>query len=114
MEESLEGLIPESWLCVDCGVNTAPGCLNRIEMEKAIEALGRDGKRGEAFEFQSTISRRSTLFAPLCGRQREWSQWAGAFALVVLKSVLGVSCDPRIFYVATRSTRPMYQAPRVS
>jgi hypothetical protein len=36
----LSGLIPESWLCIDCGFNTAPGLLNRREAEKAIEALG--------------------------------------------------------------------------
>jgi len=36
----LKGLIPESWHCVDCGVNTAPGCLNKAEMENAMDALG--------------------------------------------------------------------------
>jgi hypothetical protein len=34
------GDIPESWNCVDCGVNTAPGCLARPEVKKGIEALG--------------------------------------------------------------------------
>jgi hypothetical protein len=33
---NLTGLMPESWLCVDCGVNTAPGCLNRKETELAF------------------------------------------------------------------------------
>jgi hypothetical protein len=30
---SLVGITPESWLCVDCGVNTAPGSPNRKEAE---------------------------------------------------------------------------------
>jgi hypothetical protein len=30
---NLTGLIPESWLCLDCGVNTAPGCPNRKQTE---------------------------------------------------------------------------------
>jgi hypothetical protein len=30
---SLKGLTPETWLCVDCGVNTAPGWPNRKEAE---------------------------------------------------------------------------------
>jgi len=30
----LKGLTPESWLCVDCHVNTAPGFPTRIEMER--------------------------------------------------------------------------------
>jgi hypothetical protein len=31
-------IIPESWHCIDCGVNTAPGLLNRAEAEKAFAA----------------------------------------------------------------------------
>jgi hypothetical protein len=33
------GLIPESWLCVDCGFNTAPGLFSRREMEAAFKKL---------------------------------------------------------------------------
>src|SRR3954467_868134 len=32
----LRGLLPESWRCIDCGINTAPGCLNRELMEQAF------------------------------------------------------------------------------
>jgi hypothetical protein len=41
----LTGLTPESWLCVDCSINTAPGFPDRIELERryktsrAIEKL---------------------------------------------------------------------------
>jgi len=38
--ESFEGLTPESWCCVDCGVNTAPGMANRAMMEQAVQELG--------------------------------------------------------------------------
>jgi len=34
------GLQPESWLCVDCGVNTAPGSPTRKEMELAFALYG--------------------------------------------------------------------------
>jgi hypothetical protein len=37
-KDDLRGWVPESWCCVDCGVNTAPGLLKRAETEKAIEA----------------------------------------------------------------------------
>jgi len=30
---NLTGLMPESWLCMDCGVNTAPGFPNRKQAE---------------------------------------------------------------------------------
>jgi hypothetical protein len=34
----LRGITPESWNCVDCDKNTAPGMLTRIEMEEAYAA----------------------------------------------------------------------------
>jgi hypothetical protein len=30
------GGISQSWNCIDCGVNTAPGWSTRVEMEKAV------------------------------------------------------------------------------
>src|SRR5262245_54613908 len=33
----LTGLAPESWFCVDCGINTAPGFPNRVELERAYK-----------------------------------------------------------------------------
>ena len=30
----LRGTTPESWCCVDCGINTAPGYPTRIELER--------------------------------------------------------------------------------
>jgi hypothetical protein len=41
MKKNLEGLTPESWCCIDCGVNTAPGYPTRVEME---EAFGKGAK----------------------------------------------------------------------
>jgi len=35
----LKGLLPESWCCVDCGRNTAPGHATRAEMEFAFNIL---------------------------------------------------------------------------
>jgi hypothetical protein len=32
-----KGKIPESWNCVDCGINTAPGVKTRAEMEQAFK-----------------------------------------------------------------------------
>jgi hypothetical protein len=31
----IKGTTPESWCCVDCGINTAAGFPSRIEMERA-------------------------------------------------------------------------------
>jgi hypothetical protein len=38
MSVDLKGTTPESWVCVDCGVNTAPGFPTRIEMEQRYNA----------------------------------------------------------------------------
>jgi hypothetical protein len=35
---NLKRLVPESWHCVDCGMNTAPGIPSRVEMERAYTA----------------------------------------------------------------------------
>jgi hypothetical protein len=40
---NLEGMTPDSWLCVDCGFDTAPGLLDRAEMEQAMQASGEEG-----------------------------------------------------------------------
>jgi hypothetical protein len=31
-----KGRVPESWACVDCGVNTAPSLSNRAQLEQAL------------------------------------------------------------------------------
>jgi hypothetical protein len=32
------GVIPESWACVDCSINTAPGCLDWAQREQSLAA----------------------------------------------------------------------------
>jgi len=32
----LRGKMPESWRCIDCGINTAPGHLAREQMEQSL------------------------------------------------------------------------------
>jgi hypothetical protein len=43
-EHDLRGKIPEIWACIDCGVNTHPGSLNREQMEQAfVRDFGDEG-----------------------------------------------------------------------
>ena len=37
---SAKGTMPESWLCVDCGVNTAPGLPDRKQVDVALAIYG--------------------------------------------------------------------------
>jgi hypothetical protein len=39
-KKSARGKIPETWCCVDCGVDTAPGCKNRKEVELDLALYG--------------------------------------------------------------------------
>jgi hypothetical protein len=44
--KDFRGVAPESWNCIDCGCNTAPGFPTRLEVERAYKAgvLRRDGE----------------------------------------------------------------------
>ena len=65
-QESLKGLVPESWYCIDCGFNTAPGFLNRVKMEKAIAALGDRWSAGKSVP-QTFDDHSFTPKADMCG-----------------------------------------------
>jgi hypothetical protein len=56
-EFDLRGKVPESWCCVDCGVNTAPGLPNRAGLENnyrmvaAINKLSGEERPVASMEF---------------------------------------------------------------
>ena len=96
--KGLPGLLPESWCCVDCNVNTAPGFLNRVGMEVAIAALGDQwGKKGVGVTERSMTTRRSTPCAMRSGRKPGWRRKAAACASAVSKSGSGASSSPKDF-----------------
>jgi hypothetical protein len=54
----LKGAMPESWACIDCGVNTAPGCSTREQLEQAfaVAAIRNDqGSVGQRFDKDSEV-----------------------------------------------------------
>jgi hypothetical protein len=55
----LRGRLPESWACIDCGINTAPGLKNRAEMEQAFARLfGKDNTQ----PVEQDINERSEVY----------------------------------------------------
>ena len=40
MSSSRAGVTPESWLCVDCGADTAPDAPGLTELRRQVESLG--------------------------------------------------------------------------
>ena len=71
----------ESWLCVDCGFNTAPGFLSRVERQKAFKANGR--------RIQETIDSNSEVYTvrDSDGRERALSLGVAVFASAALRNV---------------------------
>jgi hypothetical protein len=65
MTDTLKGLAPESWNCVDCGRNTAPGLLTRVELEAAFAAD--EGDEGVT----QTITAQSEVYTV---RDRVWQE----------------------------------------
>ena len=60
-----KGTVPESWDCIDCGMNTAPGLLNRTELEAAIAHIGvARWKSGRAAIEQIYDDRTEVYFVP--------------------------------------------------
>ena len=95
-QQDLKGLIPESWFCVDCGFNTAPGCHNRAEMEKAF-AAGDDPTQ--------TIDSTSELHRPrpCVGAGRD-ERDGGVFVHRCLEKRIGRVLRPKDFSADIRST----------
>jgi hypothetical protein len=59
MTVDLKGAMPESWACIDCGVNTAPGCSTREQLEQAFSAGTIRNDQGSA---EQTINNNSEVY----------------------------------------------------
>ena len=93
-DNDLKGVTPESWFCVDCGFNTAPGCLNRAELEAAF-ATAEEATR--ALSCTSPTSVKFIQCVSEYGRRREWSQWGGCLCIGCLEKRIGRLLRPRDF-----------------
>ena len=88
--ESLKGLIPESWLCVDCGVNTAPGCLNRKETELAFALHG-------STTFSYTAETEIYHVTSEVWRATGLEDWGGCLCIGCLERRIGRRLKPQDF-----------------
>jgi hypothetical protein len=92
-DESLEGVCPESWECIDCGVNTAPGFLSRVELETTWRAA--DGDEIATL----TINSQSEIYTV---RDRVWQAagmepMGGCLCIGCLEKRLGRRLRPKDF-----------------
>jgi hypothetical protein len=91
--------LTESWLCIDCGVNTAPGLFGRAEMEKAIEEAKARGEWGEENGIDQTIGWNSEVYTV---REAVWKAagmepFGGCLCIGCLEKRLGRRLKPKDF-----------------
>jgi hypothetical protein len=94
---NFEGLTPESWCCIDCGVNTAPGNLNRAEWENTVKALGKLWETGTGVEI--IIDNRSEVYTV---REAVWKRagvepMGGCLCIGCLEKRIGRRLKPKDF-----------------
>jgi hypothetical protein len=87
------GLVPESWLCVDCGLNTAPGLFNRAALEQAFTAAADDAGVDQSITWQSEV---------YMVRDRVWQRagmqpFGGCLCIACLKKRIGRRLRPKDF-----------------
>ena len=93
----------ESWLCIDCGINTAPGLFNRVEMERAfafeaakarIEGRGEEeagidqriGDNSEVYMVRGTVWKSAGM-----------TDFGGCLCIACLEKRLGRTLKPKDF-----------------
>jgi hypothetical protein len=91
MGHDLKGLIPESWCCIDCGFNTAPGLSTRAEMEKAFET--QKGGVKQTFNSESEIYTVHNHVWRTAGME----PWSGCLCIGCLEKRIGHQLRPEDF-----------------
>jgi hypothetical protein len=103
----LKDKTPESWNCIDCGIDTAPGCLPREELEQAhIATWAATGDVKASVE--QSLDGRAEVYTV---RERIWKKagmakvYAGCLCVGCLEARLGRRLRPRDFHPDDPFTR---------
>jgi hypothetical protein len=88
-----DGSIPVSWACVDCGFDTAPGCMNREPLRQALSLI-----RAKQSATQ-TIDEHSEVYHV---REKVWSRarmqpFSGCLCIGCLEKRIGRRLKPEDF-----------------
>jgi hypothetical protein len=97
MKPNLSGRVPESWLCIDCGFNTAPKVQNRAQMEQAManvdHALTVDRAVHQSVDGNSEVyTVRRTVW-----RTAGMAEFGGCLCIGCLEKRLGRKLRPKDF-----------------
>jgi hypothetical protein len=85
--------VPDSWLCVDCGHNTAPGCFTRAQVKYQIDAAPKD------VDISVTLGERTPEDEIYMVHRQLWKQagmqpWGGCLCIGCLEARLGRRLQP--------------------
>ena len=90
-DKAVQDNIPESWLCIDCRMNTHPGCLSGPELRLAL-AMGAKGDtvrfddKTEVYDVKDAIWKQAGMRA-----------WNGCLCIGCLERRLGRRLRPKDF-----------------
>jgi hypothetical protein len=89
--------VPESWRCIDCGVDTAPGCLGKADLERAYKRAY--AVAGRAGGVEQTINNQSEVYTV---RDSVWKRagmepWNGCLCVGCLERRLDRRLKPKDF-----------------
>jgi hypothetical protein len=93
----LRGRAPESWRCIDCDVDTAPGCLARADLERAYKRAYVEA--GMAGSVDQIIDDQTEVYTV---RDSVWKRagmepWNGCLCVGCLEKRLGRRLKPKDF-----------------
>lgn len=88
---------PESWDCIDCGMDTAPGMFNRAELEKAATDLGDAWKNGAGIEQSIDAQSEVYIVRPKVWEQAGMTDMGGCLCIGCLEKRLGRRLRPKDF-----------------
>jgi hypothetical protein len=92
------GAVPESWACIDCGINTAPGCSTREQIEQALVIIRRD--RDSVTQTFDEFSEVYTV-KPAIWKAAGMEPWGGCLCIGRIR-------DNQVVMVICHSVRPLY------
>ena len=96
-QPSLQGKMSESFLCIDCGFDTQPGCLNRAEAEMEITKQIAEGKKDWALPYHYTSQCEIYAVHDHVWDAAEMEPWGGCLCVGCLETRLGRRLTPDDF-----------------
>jgi hypothetical protein len=93
-----KGTIPESWNCIDCGRNTAPGLLHRAGVEAAIALIGvAEWKSGVGIQQIYNDKTEVYMVRRAIWKKAGMKEWGGCLCIGCLEERIGRRLKPEDF-----------------